>query len=230
MANLETLYRARFGETGLDKRRRVWEALCSGFFDGLVGDDKTVLDLACGYGEFINAVKATKKIAVDINPDARRFLDPGVIHYDTPATDLGAVAASSVDVVFTSNFLEHLRDKSECDKAFAEVHRVLRPGGRFILLGPNIHYAFKEYWDYYDHHIPLSHLSLAEGLTSAGYEVIKVVPRFLPYTMKSSTPTANWMILGYLSMPFLWPFVGKQFLVVAEKPESRIGRRDADND
>jgi hypothetical protein len=38
-----------------------------------------------------------------------------------------------------------------------------------MILGPNIRYACKEYWHYYDHYLALSHLSLVEGLTLAGY-------------------------------------------------------------
>ena len=162
MADLQKIYSARFAQTGLAKRRRVWKVLCRHFFDDLVGPDQIVLDLACGYGEFINEIRAGRKIAVDLNPDSAKHLDPDVTLYPSQGTDLSAVPRGSVDVVFTSNFLEHLRDKTECDQVFAEVRNVLKPGGRFIVLGPNIRYAYKEYWDYYDHYLPLSHLSLAE--------------------------------------------------------------------
>jgi ubiquinone/menaquinone biosynthesis C-methylase UbiE len=122
-------------------------------------------------------------------------------------------------VVFTSNFLEHLRDKSECDKVFSEVKRVLRPRGRFIVLGPNIKYAYREYWDYYDHYLPLSHLSLAEGLRQAGFIITTNISRFLPYTMANKVPTADFLIRAYVAMPMVWRLMGKQFLVIAEKPQ-----------
>lgn len=187
-------------------------------FDGLVGPGSRVLDLACGYGEFINQVKAAKKYAVDLNPDAPRHLASDVEFHATPAGRLDFLPDGSVDVVFTSNFLEHLPDKAACDAVFAEILRVLRPGGRFIVLGPNIRYAYREYWDYYDHYLPLSHLSLAEGLTQAGFTVRRLVPRFLPYTMKSRLPTADALVRLYLRLPFVWPLFGKQFLAVAERP------------
>jgi hypothetical protein len=120
--------------------------------------------------------------------------------------------------VFTSNFLEHLPDKETCNKVFAEIRRTLDSGGRFIILGPNIKYLYREYWDYYDHYLPLSHLSLEEGLKLAGFNVTRNIPRFLPYTMKSSVPTAAWLIELYLMIPLAWRFMGKQFLIVAEKP------------
>jgi SAM-dependent methyltransferase len=217
-SKLQKIYAERFEKTGIDKRKRVWALLCNDFFNDLVGPDKTVLDLACGYGEFINSINAKKKIAVDLNPDAPDFVDADVEFHASPATDLPFLQTGTVDVVFTSNFLEHLHDKGECDHVFAEVLRVLRPGGRFIVMGPNIRYAYKEYWDYYDHYLPLSHLSLAEGLTQAGYRVVQVIPRFLPYTMNSSMPTSDFLVRAYLRLPFAWRFFGKQFLEIAEKP------------
>ena len=215
--DLSAIYRERFTKTGLVKRDQVWRTLCRSFFNPLIGSDKIVLDLACGYGEFINNVAARKRIAVDTNSSARDHLQPDVQFISSSATDLSEVQDGSIDVVFTSNFLEHLPDKETCDKVFTEIRRTLNSGGRFIVLGPNIKYAFQEYWDFYDHCLPLSHLSLEEGLKQAGFNVIRNIPRFLPYTMKSSIPTAAWMIELYLMLPLAWRFMGKQFLVVAEK-------------
>jgi len=216
-ADLATIYRARFDETGIDKRNQVWQALCAGFFNQLVGPDQNVLDMACGYGEFINNVAAKSKSAIDLNPDARHHLAAGIQFQQCPATSMD-IQSGSKDVVFTSNFLEHLPSKDACSTVFNEVLRVLRPGGRFIVMGPNIRYAFKEYWDFYDHYLPLSDRSLSEGMQAAGFDIIKNVPRFLPFTMKSKAPSGSAVIKLYLSMPFVWPLFGKQFLIVARKP------------
>jgi hypothetical protein len=84
-------------------------------------------------------------------------------------------------------------------------------------MGPNIKYAYKEYWDFFDHHVPLSHLSLAEGLEANGFRMVRNIPRFLPFTMAGKTPTSDWMIQLYLKMPLAWMILGKQFLIVAER-------------
>jgi SAM-dependent methyltransferase len=217
MEQLSALYRKRFNDTGLDRRQQVWRVLCAAYFDKLIPADAAVLDVACGYGEFINNVRAGRKYAVDLNPDAAGRLAPEVSFFHTPATDLSPLAAESVDVAFTSNFLEHLRSKEEVDQVFAQVRRVLRPGGRFILLGPNIKYAYRAYWDFYDHHLPLSHLSVGEGLQAAGYRLEKVIDRFLPFTMNNGAPTADILIRGYLAFPPAWRLMGAQFLVVAAR-------------
>ncbi len=218
--DLSKIYSERFQATGLSKRDGVWKVLCASFFQPLVPEQSVLLDLACGYGEFINNMKAAQKIAVDLNPDAPKHLNPDVRYIYTPATDLSPIAPGSVDVAFTSNFLEHLRSKDECNTVFAQIKNVLKPGGRFIILGPNIRYAYAEYWDYYDHYLALSHVSLAEGLNIAGFEVERVIPRFLPYTMNNSTPTNPSLVRAYLALPMAWPLFGKQFLVTARKPKS----------
>lgn len=218
MVDLKRLYDMRFTQAGTAKRIAVWKVLCSSFFSKLIPRDATVLDLACGYGEFINNIEAGAKYAVDLNKDSPAHVNPEVTFVAASALDLSALPQGAFDVVFTSNFLEHFHSKSDLDRLFQEVVKLLKPGGKFIVVGPNIKYAYKEYWDYYDHYLPLSHLSLAEGLELAGLRVERVVPRFLPYTMQGRTPTAGFLIRAYLALPFAWRFMGKQFLVVARKP------------
>jgi hypothetical protein len=84
-------------------------------------------------------------------------------------------------------------------------------------MGPNIKYAYREYLDYYDHTLPLSDVSVSEGLRQRGFEIDRVIPRFLPYTMNNSIPTSDTLVRIYLLMPLVWRIFGKQFLVVAKK-------------
>lgn len=217
MTNLSEIYSHRFAEMGYDRRDRVWKALCRSFFDRRMVRDGSVLDLACGYGEFINNVDVKTKFAVDLNPDTAKRLSKDV-HFACAAADqLSFLEDHAVDRVFTSNFLEHLPDKSTCDKVLREVRRVLKPKGQFIVMGPNIRYLYDRYWDFYDHYLPLSHLSLAEGLRAQGFEIGEVVDRFLPYTMQSNLPTGDFLINIYLAIPALWKLFGKQFLITATK-------------
>lgn len=216
--NLDLLYRHRFSESELPAKNAIWKVLCRHFFQRYVDADKdTVLDLACGYGEFINNIKAKRKIAVDLNPDSPASLAPGIEFHATRANELGPIPDGSVDVVFTSNFFEHLPSKTVLSEVLREVHRMLRPGGKLIAMGPNIRYLPGEYWDFIDHHLPLSERSLAEALSISGFEMVQVVDRFLPYTTQSRLPQAAWLVRAYLLMPISWRFLGKQFLVIARK-------------
>lgn len=216
--NVSEIYRTRFVDTGLEKRDRVWKVLCASYFNSRVIRDGSILDLACGYGEFINNIDVKTKYAVDLNPDAEKRLSAGVNFKATRADDLAHIPDGTLDRAFTSNFLEHLPDKKACDTVLKEVLRALKPGGQFIILGPNIRYAYKEYWDFYDHYLELSHLSLEEGLKMNGYEVVSNIPRFLPFTMANKRPTHDALIKAYLALPIAWPLFGKQFLVTAQKP------------
>jgi hypothetical protein len=51
-----------------------------------------------------------------------------------------------------------------------------------------------------------------------GFRVERSIDRFLPYTMANGFTPPTWILACYIRMPFLWRWVGKQFLVVAVKP------------
>ena len=50
------------------RRDVVWDALWRFHFSKLIGRDACVLDIGCGYGNFINHVVARRRIAVDSGP------------------------------------------------------------------------------------------------------------------------------------------------------------------
>lgn len=212
---LQTLYRHRFSPEELHQKRLLWQTLCRSFFQSYVPRDGTVLDLGAGSCEFINAIEARRRIAVDLNPDTARHADGAEVLL-TPSDDLSAVESSSVDVVFTSNFFEHLPSKSVLLATLQECRRVLHPGGRIIVLMPNLRCLPGRYWDFFDHHLPLTDRSLVEALELAGFRPERVVPRFLPYSVKHSRlPPLPILISLYLRFPPAWTILGRQMLVVA---------------
>ena len=213
---LRDTYARRFA--GHEQRRKqIWEVLNRHFFERWVEPDDTVLDLGAGYCEFINSVRARQKFALDLNPATSQQAAPGVRVISQDITEQWAVEPASVDVVFTSNFLEHLPAKKNLTHCLQEASRILRPGGRFIALGPNIRFAFREYWDFFDHYLPLSDRSLVEALEINGFRSDVVIAKFLPYTMKGKMPTHPSLVRLYLALPLAWRFLGRQFLVVASK-------------
>jgi SAM-dependent methyltransferase len=184
--------------------------------------DATVLELGSGYGEFSRHIRARRKIAVDVNPGAGACLPPDVEFHPGTAEHLSAVASQSVDLCFSSNFFEHLPSKDALDRVLLEAKRVLKPGGRYVALQPNLRYAPGEYWDYYDHVLPLTHLSCSEAFAKAGFEVLEVVDRFLPFSTRSRLPQSPWLVRLYLALPLVWRILGRQFLIIARKPEHPI--------
>ena len=57
---LQSLYQNRFDDR-LEYRDQVWATLCSEFWQRLVPEDGNVLDLGCGYGQFINHIRCRRK-------------------------------------------------------------------------------------------------------------------------------------------------------------------------
>jgi len=216
-SKLDKLYRERFGAEVMTKRNRLWRVLCTDFFQKFIPEDSTVLDIGAGYCEFINNIRARKKYAVDLNEDVHRFANQDVEVFVCSASHLAFLPDNSIDIAFMSNFLEHLKSKEEALEVLVEVRRVCKLGGAVLILQPNIRCAYKEYWDFFDHHIPLSDKSLIEALTIVGFEVEKVISRFLPYTTKSKLPQYDFLVRLYLRFAPIWYIMGKQAFVVGRK-------------
>ena len=210
---LSEQYRRRFAATR-DYRDAVWRLLVERCFQRWVGTGERVLDLGCGWGEFSRHIRAGSRFAMDLNPDAAALLDPGVHFLRQDCAAPWPLAAASLDVVFSSNFLEHLPDKAAVAATLGEARRCLAPGGRIVLVGPNLRHTGGAYWDFWDHHVPLTERSLAELLTLCGFRVEQALPRFLPYTMSQGRNPPLALVALYLRLPWLWPLLGKQFLVV----------------
>ncbi|WP_026942509.1 class I SAM-dependent methyltransferase [Hellea balneolensis] len=215
---LSELYKIRFSEEELPRKNAIWKVLCEDFFSKYISENDVVLDVACGYGEFSNNIKSKRKITVDLNMDAKAYLNSDVEFNYCSATELSRVCNNEIDRAFTSNFLEHLPDKDALDTVIGEVFSALKPGGKFIIMGPNLRYLAGEYWDFYDHHLGLTHLSLGEALRLKGFEIEMSIDKFLPYTTQGALPTHPLLVKIYLKVPLIWKLLGKQFFIVAQKP------------
>jgi len=214
---LKVIYRQRFGVDERDSRNAVWRVLCRHFFQRYVPPQATVLDLAAGNCEFINHIQAAAKIAVDLNEDVRQHAAPDVRIVIAYSHAMHAIADESVDVVFVSNFFEHLPDKGAFLATLSEIRRVLKRGGKLLILQPNIRLLNGAYWDFIDHLLPLTQHTLAEALDLVNMPIEVMRVRFLPYTTRSRLPRAPWLVRLYLMFrPAQW-LMGKQTFVVARK-------------
>ena len=95
----------------------------------------------------------------------------------------------------------------------AEAARVLRPGGRLILLQPNFRLNPGSYFDDYTHVAIYTDRSLPDYLVSQGWRIVRKYPRFLPLTMKSKGSALTFLVPWYLRSP-VKPLAG-QMLVIA---------------
>lgn len=209
-------YSLRFSKTE-SYRMEVWRILCRDYFSRYVLPEYTILDMGSGWGEFINNIDAACKYAMDLNPDAKSRLNSNIHFLQQDCSQEWDIPENHLDIVFSSNFLEHLPDKQHIESTITEMYRGLREGGLAIFLGPNIKYVGGAYWDFWDHFIPLTEQSLAEVLRLKGFQVEVNLPRFLPYSMSTGSTPPLFFLKLYLRLPFFWRFFGKQFLVIAKK-------------
>ncbi len=212
---LDELYQRRFGDE-IKFRGELWRILCKSFFQRYIPQDSVILDVAAGYCEFINNIKGRYKIALDINPGIKDFADDDVKVIISSSTNMKSLKTESVDVVFTSNFFEHLA-KEDIIKTIKEINRVLKTGGTLLALQPNIRYCYKDFWMFYDHITPLDDRSLAEVVECNGFKIIECKPKFLPYTTKNKLPKSIFLLKLYLKLPILHSIFGKQAFIYAKK-------------
>jgi SAM-dependent methyltransferase len=196
-----------------DARRAIlWKSLCRFFFSDIVPADGCVLDLGCGYGDFINNISARRRIAVDSWPEFPDYLQPGIEAITRTVTELECLEDYSVDFAFASNLFEHLTTE-QFSRTLALLSVKLSERGTLNILQPNYRYAYREYFDDYTHISVFSHVSLSDFLKANGYEVFDVRPRFMPFSIKSRFPVSPFLIAAYLRSP-IKP-LGKQMLVRA---------------
>ena len=196
-----------------DPRREVlWRALWRHYFRRFIGPDDCVLDIGCGHGDFINAVEARKRIALDSWSDFPAYLQAGVESIVGSAIDVGNLVKEPVDFAFASNLFEHLT-QADLTTLLAGLRKILSPRGTLTVIQPNFRYAYREYFDDYTHVAIYTDVSLCDLLRASGFDIVEVKPRFLPLSVKSRLPVRESLIRAYLASP-IKP-MGKQMLIRA---------------
>ena len=58
-----------------DKNRfKVWKAI-NEYLQRFILDNSVILDIGCGYGDFINGIKGKEKYAIDLNPYNEKYIE-----------------------------------------------------------------------------------------------------------------------------------------------------------
>jgi ubiquinone/menaquinone biosynthesis C-methylase UbiE len=208
----DTYHQTRFTQ---DPRRGVlWRTLVDCVFQKEISPDATVLELGAGYGDFINAVKAKRRLAVDVWPGMVQHLQAGVEGLVTSVTQLDAVPDNAVDYVFSSNCFEHI-SQADLVECLTQLKRKMKPGATLSIVQPNFKYCAAEYFDDYTHVSIYTAQSLADLLAANGFKITRFVPRFLPLTIKTGAPVHPLLIRLYLMSP-VKP-LAKQMLISATR-------------
>jgi hypothetical protein len=216
--NVQRLYEYRFRGVDQDARESVWREIAWYIHDRM-GGPVHMLDPAAGRGEFIVAVPSGERWGVDrvshghVQPCGVKMIIADIMEAELPADHF--------DGVFLSNFLEHLPDQNAVANVLARLYTTMQADGRIAIIGPNFKYCARDYFDCADHTVILSHVAVTEHLHAAGFEVVAVHPKFLPFSFRGMFPPSARLTRIYLRVPLLWTLLGKQFLIIGRKPASR---------
>jgi ubiquinone/menaquinone biosynthesis C-methylase UbiE len=105
-------------------------------------DRASILDAGCGPGNLVPelARRGCRVYALDASPNMLRLARSNATRFHNVTYHAGNIEAlpfadESFDLVCSAGVIEYLE---RCDRAVAEFHRVLRPGGRLILPTTNV--------------------------------------------------------------------------------------------
>lgn len=216
---IQKLYQNRFDLKQQKAKLKLWKILIKNFLQKYINRDSDILDIGGGYCEFINNIQAKTKYLIDLNPDAKNFADSNVNVLNINILSLSDQKQidQKFDYIFISNFFEHLNNKEELIEVLAFCFAILKPSGALLVIQPNFKYSYKEYYDFIDHQLPITHLSLEELLKTIGYKIDVIIPRFLPFSTKGRPSSPN-LLKIYLMIPLFWKILGGQMFIKASKP------------
>ncbi len=214
--DLDKIYETRFSHADAGEKDGVWREV-SKYLQRFVDPTAPVLDVATDRGHFIRHIKGSERWATDIR-DVSAHLGEGIKFVKVPGPVMSEVLPNGhFGTVFMSNYLEHLDNQDVVVEQLRQAHKVLRPGGRVVILQPNIRLVGGAYWDFLDHKTALTDKSLVEACELSGFTTEKVIVRFLPFTTKSRLPQARMLVRAYLAFPPAWRILGKQTVYVGRR-------------
>ena len=213
--NLAKVYEFRFAGLSQVKKDATW-ALVTRWIESKLGNPKSVLDPAAGRGEFIMASRALERWACDLS-DQRDSWPTGVTARFGNIYDID-LPEDYFDLIFVSNFLEHLATPDDVYKYLMQLRKSLKPGGKLAIMGPNFRFSANEYYDFADHLLPLSDRTVEEHLAAADLQHQLTISRFLPLSFRSQRFSNPWLVKLYLAVPIFWRLFGRQFFIVATRP------------
>lgn len=137
--------------------------LCKHLFDRFsLKPGERLLDLGCGRGEFLKGFAGLGMTAEGLDQcSTAKDLNKG---YKVEIADFDKEALpyedNSFDAIFCKSVIEHFYYP---DKIFKEAYRILKPGGKFIVMTPDWEAVYKtSFYEDYTHRTPFTVTSLKD--------------------------------------------------------------------
>ena len=179
-----------------------------------------LLDVGCGRGDFLKGFNDSglDVCGVDNEKSDSPLLKDTEVRYAHFENEIFPFDSDTFDIVFSKSVIEHMFNPGNF---MGECYRVLKPGGRIILMTPDWISQMKTFFDDYTHRQPYTVAAIKDTLSIFGfkevsselfyqlpilwrYQALKIVSRilrlFIPVTTKSRIKFVRWsvelMVLG----------------------------------
>lgn len=138
-----------------------------------ISQKNLLVDVGCGRGDFMIAFKnhGLKVEGLD-NSDfsVSELAKNGItVHKINIATARWPLAENSADIVFSKSVLEHLHNP---EHFMNEAYRILKPGGRIIIMTPDWEKVMNIFYDDHTHVQPYTIRSLKKLLLMTGFREV----------------------------------------------------------
>lgn len=220
---------------------------------GLVGPPQgQLVDVGCGGGEFLSTMRELGWDVLGVEPDpraAQAAIDAYKLKIAVGELEKTNLPDSFADVLTMNHVIEHLPDPISVLK---ECHRILKPGGKLVLLTPNTqgwaHKTFGECWlplEQPRHFILYSPETLATTVRAAKFSIdhLRTTARNARGTWRRShairqlghahghtggliATGASWAFQGFEELfRIARPFVGEELYLTASRTGSSNGSK-----
>lgn len=128
-----------------------------------------LVEIGCGRGEFLAAFRdcGLEVSGIDREESAMAMLPDADIAVCDVTKDVLPYADNSIDVVYHKSVIEHVYDPMPL---MQETLRVLKPGGKVVILTPDWHTQMSVFYEDFTHSRPFDRTALGDLLRIAGLD------------------------------------------------------------
>ena len=154
--------------------------------DHFFGSTGHLLDIGCGRGDILHSLANVgfSVVGTDLSPASAESASPHEVRICDLEKDELPFENDRFDFLFSKSVIEHLANPMKC---LIEMNRVVRPGGKVVLMTPSwMHTSWGPFYADYTHVTPFTIPSLEDAMVLSGFEKVSVT--------------------YFYQLPFLWSF------------------------